>query len=412
MFVAVQEGNEGRIATLLDTDPALLEAMDGMKNTPVIVAANDGELGVVRLLVQRGANIHATGHSGRTALHVAALMDFEVVAAFLLGSGAHASCKDKQGCTPLILASSRGLMGAVDVLVEHLRASGTDLEEGDAKGRTALHWAAEEGQELVVAFLLRSGAQAGCSDNGGVTPLMLASGKGLGGVAHLLVEYLEAPGLEQRDAKGRTALHWAAEQGQELMVAFLLRNGAQAESSAPDGMTPLMCASCKGHVAVVRVLAQHMSQEGLGLEQRDAQASTALHWATINGHADVIRLLLKNGAQATCRDVWGNTPLMTAAYHNQMPAVRILLSVLGIQELDEADTRGWTALHLAARSRGGEEIVRLLLLHGADPSRVDHRGQTPRAAAQRLQRETCVAVFEVRSTCRVCFFLTLRVGNY
>jgi ankyrin repeat protein len=323
-------------------------------------------------------------------------MDFEVVVGFLLSSGAHASCKDKQGCTPLILASSRGFMGAVDVLVEHLRASdsGTGLEEGDAKGRTALHWAAEEGQELVVAFLLRSGAQADCSDNGGVTPLMLASGKGLGGVAHLLVEYLEAPALEQRDAKGRTVLHWATEQGQELMVAFLLRNGAQAESSAPDGMTPLMCASCKGHVAVVRVLAQHMSQEGLGLEQRDAQASTALHWATINGQRT--SFLLKNGAQATCRDVWGKTPLMTAANHNQMPAVRVLLSVLGTQELDEADTRGWTALHLAARSRGGEEIVRLLLLHGVGPSMVDHRGQTPRVAAQRLQRETCMTVFKVR----------------
>jgi ankyrin repeat protein len=330
IFMAIPQGNEGRIATLLTADMTLLERVDRMGNTPLIAAAHHGGLGVLNLLVQSGSNLAATRCDARTALHVAAMMGHERAVAFLLREGAQASCRDAQGMTPLMMASTTGPMGMVRSLVRHMAQHGLGLEQSDAKGWTAVHWTAWGNHEEAAAFLLREGAQATCRDN--------------------------------------------------------------------TGMTPLMLASSQGQMRVVRALAQHMGQEGMGLEQMDAKGRTALHLAAAKGHAGVIRILLKNGAHATCKMSHDMTPLLVASHANQMPAVRVLLSVLGEGELDAADTRGATALYWAAKS-GCEEIVRLLLLHGADPSIETRQGETPLAAAQRKERATCVAVFEVRSTC-------------
>jgi ankyrin repeat protein len=59
IFRAVQEGNEGEVTRLLDADPTMLQRPNDMGEMPLVVAAEHGHLGVVTLLVQRGANIHA-----------------------------------------------------------------------------------------------------------------------------------------------------------------------------------------------------------------------------------------------------------------------------------------------------------------------------------------------------------------
>jgi ankyrin repeat protein len=65
---AVQEGNEGEMITLLDEDPTLLEREGSFGERPLAEAARYGQLGVMRLLIQRGANINATGILYWTAL--------------------------------------------------------------------------------------------------------------------------------------------------------------------------------------------------------------------------------------------------------------------------------------------------------------------------------------------------------
>jgi ankyrin repeat protein len=174
IFRAVQEGNEGEVIRLLDKDPALLEGRDKRK-TPLVVAAEHGQLGVARLLVQRGANIHATvQHWGRTALHYAAYGGHVEVVAFLLGKGAQASTRDNYNVTPFMVACIKGHLGVVRMLLHHTGGEGLDARD-DENGWTALHGAAFLGCEEVVRFLLLSGADPMITDSKGRTPHALAT---------------------------------------------------------------------------------------------------------------------------------------------------------------------------------------------------------------------------------------------
>jgi ankyrin repeat protein len=128
---------------------------------------------VVTLLIERGANINATGDEGKTAVHYAAKWGIEDMMAFLLTKGAQANIRDGDGMTPIMLACFEGHLGVVKMLVQHMGVQG--LNDRNAKGWTALHWASAGGHEKVARFLLLAGADPTITDNGGMAPITLAT---------------------------------------------------------------------------------------------------------------------------------------------------------------------------------------------------------------------------------------------
>jgi ankyrin repeat protein len=169
---AIREGNEEEVIRLLDADPALLEGENGRGNRPVALAALYGQLGVVTLLIERGASLNTTAARGRTALHYAAGWGYEEVAALLLDKGAHANSRDQYGTTPLMRACVNGNLSVVRMLLQHRQGQG--LQERSDRGWTALHNAASSGHEEVVRFLLLAGADPTITNNEGRTPRALA----------------------------------------------------------------------------------------------------------------------------------------------------------------------------------------------------------------------------------------------
>jgi ankyrin repeat protein len=162
---ALREGDEGTVLRLLDADPTLLDVMsDAMRKRPLAVAAHHGHLEVVRLLIERGANISATGEWRNTALHYAAIMGYEEVVALLLDNGAHANSRNQHGITPLVLACHNGHLGVVRLLIQHMGSQWLD-DRGNASGQTALHYAAHGGHEELLRFLLLAGADPTLTDN-------------------------------------------------------------------------------------------------------------------------------------------------------------------------------------------------------------------------------------------------------
>jgi ankyrin repeat protein len=232
---AAQEGNEGEVTRLLDEDPTLLERHDDEGETPLAVAAARGQLGVARLLVQRGANIEDQGWR-RTALHYAAEEGHEEVVAFLLGLGAQANVKHGWRKTPFILACENGHLGVVQMLVTHTGLHG--LEDRDLNEKTALHHAAVNGHGEVVAFLLGKGAQASTRDQHKSTPLICACEISGLDVVRMLVQHTGGEGLDARNEDyGWTALHGAAFYGREEVVKFLLLAGADSSITDNEGRT-------------------------------------------------------------------------------------------------------------------------------------------------------------------------------
>jgi ankyrin repeat protein len=103
-------------------------------------------------------------------------------------------------------------------------------------------------------------------------------------------------------------------------VALLLDKGAHTNSRDDIGMTPLMLACNYGHRGVVKMLVQHMGDQGL--DERSDCGWTALHYAANRGHDEVVRFLLFAGADPTITDSRGRTPRALAEQNTNMERVR------------------------------------------------------------------------------------------
>ncbi|KAI7795433.1 putative serine/threonine-protein phosphatase 6 regulatory ankyrin repeat subunit C [Triplophysa rosa] len=116
--------------------------------------------------------------------------------------------KDKQGRTPLMLATWDSNTDCVNMLLER----GSNPDTGERRNHTALHYAAVVGGEQCVSALLVHGAFILCRDFHGRSPLHLAASCGH---ARILLLLLEAAALSDPldsllDYSGYTPAHWAA----------------------------------------------------------------------------------------------------------------------------------------------------------------------------------------------------------
>ena len=103
---------------------------------------------------------------------------------------------DASGKKPIHYASVKSIPALV--------AAGSDIDAADAEGRTALHYAARDGQNAVVVELLNHGASVYAQDNRGRTPLHLAA---MSDNANSVIDVLLAAGAPRtmRDNDGKTA---------------------------------------------------------------------------------------------------------------------------------------------------------------------------------------------------------------
>jgi ankyrin repeat protein len=298
-----------------------------------------------------------------TALHYAATSGQEELAILLLERGASAASRDADGMTPFMLAACSGHLRLVELLAPHC-SENLGLEARDKDGCTALFLAAAWGHEEVVAFL--KGLQARCDtmNDEGITAVMRAANWGHVGVVHILLQDLPLGAVHQSDLCGRTAMHWAAIGGSGEIITYLMSKGASATTHSARAMTPLMMAAIRGHVSVVQLLFERVSQ--MNLDEADEGGLTALHMAAFWGHPETVAFLLSKQAEPNARNVEGTTPLVLAARQGHAAVARLLAQHLGRQRVDETDAEGRTALFWAAYE-GHEETVDVLLSSGADP---------------------------------------------
>ncbi len=113
-----------------------------------------------------------------------------------------------------------------------------------------------------------------------------------------------------------------------------------------------------------------------------------IRFAVITQRADLVRLLLEYGANASNRDrPFNNTLLHIAACQEDVELCQILLDE-GIS-IDVTDASGQTPLHLAIRG-ARLNVVKFLLKQGAS-CKADFQGQTPRDVAQWRREEHVLA---------------------
>ena len=194
--------------------------------TPLIIAAHNGHLNSVKILLGYGADIEARG----------TLKIRDTVA---------------EGCTPLWAAAVTGHLDVVKLLIEQNADVDGRTSTGSTAGSTPLRAAAHEGHLDVVRCLVESGADVNARNDYESTPLMAACYYGHVSVVTYLIDKGAFMDLQYKD--GSTALHLAVQWGHLDIVSQLLTLGA---SQLPNnqGLTPLLYACDKGFIEIVEYL--------------------------------------------------------------------------------------------------------------------------------------------------------------
>ena len=201
--------------------------------------------------------------SGRpTALHVAATVGDNLIAALLLSCGADVNIPTATGRTALMIASAIGNAPVVRELLKPGASRSVPNLDATIRttGTTALHLACAKPSLEVAEMLLQFGASPNVLNADG-SPLHYAAGSGDVALAVALL----AAGADQNAAaggSGSTPLHLACQKLQLTMAALLVMEGASTSAADANGLTPL----------AVWALAEEQADRGL-----DAGRESQLH---------------------------------------------------------------------------------------------------------------------------------------
>jgi uncharacterized protein len=226
LFSAADRNCIGLATELLDYG-ASVDARDRFGARPLSHAARFGNLEMVDLLLAHGAPIDARNLAGATALYFAAEGGHVSVAQRLMERGANVKLTGRGGISPVAAAAYAGS----DAIVEALLAQGADERVPDDTGKPPIVYAAARARLDIVKRLLARSTDVNARYAHDLTLLMWASGADENvteAEAIKVVTYLLDAGarIDDRDARGRTALMIAAEGGRAKVATLLLARGA------------------------------------------------------------------------------------------------------------------------------------------------------------------------------------------
>ncbi|XP_059516579.1 kinase D-interacting substrate of 220 kDa isoform X4 [Myotis daubentonii] len=333
--------------------------------TPLMIAAEQGSLEIVKELIKNGANCNLEDLDNWTALISASKEGHLHVVEELLKCGGNLEHRDMGGWTALMWACYKGRTDVVELLLSH---GANPNVTGLQYSVYPIIWAAGRGHADIVQLLLQNGAKVNCSDKYGTTPLVWAARKGhLDCVRHLLAMGAD---VDQEGANSMTALIVAVKGGYTQSVKEILKRNPNVNLTDKDGNTALMIASKEGHTEIV----QDLLDAGTYVNIPDRSGDTVLIGAVRGGHVEIVRALLQKYADIDIRGQDNKTALYWAVEKGNATMVRDILQCNPDTEICTKD--GETPLIKATKMRN-IEVVELLLDKGAKVSAVDRKGDTP-----------------------------------
>lgn len=355
LFDAARAGDVAALATLLDQHPDRLHASTEPYQWSLLhLAANNGRLDVVDLLLKRGLDVNTREKGDDTyAMHWAAAAGHLDVVRRLADAGGDvvghgddhelevigwATCWD--GCDDaahraiaefllsrgarhhIFSAIALNLAGEVRRIVANDPSALSSRQSRNEDHQPPLHFAVRKNRPEMVALLLELGADPLATDASGYPAAAYATAPD---VDRAVMEMIRGRG-------GAMDLFTALALGDEETAARLLRDKPAVVQPGGVSAGVLHLMAKRNNVAAVKWLLDHGLDPNVRWSHWDAEV-TPLHLAAWQGHAEVVRLLLAAGADPDIRD-----------------------------SKHDGDAMGW------AEHRGRVEIVQSLKVHKAKPA--------------------------------------------
>eukprot|EP00050_Salpingoeca_kvevrii_P005977 m.286733 g.286733 ORF g.286733 m.286733 type:complete len:1330 (+) comp11636_c0_seq1:36-4025(+) len=393
-------------------------ASDGRESTPLHLAAGFNRVAIIKFLLGQGAQVGVRDKGGLVPLHNACSYGHLEIARLLLEKGAEVNVADLWRFTPLHEAASKGRIEVCALLLQF----GADPELRNIDNQTCFDVAKNKETHTMLVQHVRGGKLLAAirdqdlaavrdllaadpelllsfaSTNTHTTPLHIAAESTTPeaeGIFDLLVSAAPSTVLNAKDAAGRTCLHVAALNSNLNGVKKLIAAGININLQDGQGATALLLSAEHKKHDIMRCLLRHGADPSVpnasGARAEDVASAAGrallhgevpdvelqvLEAAKTGNLAALNRLLDANNELVNCRDPEGrnSTALHFAAGFNRLAAAKLLISRGA--DVHCEDKGGLVPLHNAC-SYGHFEICKLLVESGASVNTADMWNFTP-----------------------------------
>ncbi|XP_059808391.1 E3 ubiquitin-protein ligase MIB2 isoform X2 [Hypanus sabinus] len=333
IVIEAAHGNTAKVRDLLQKYPEKVDIKNQGK-TALQVAAHQGHLEVVNILLQSNAKLEVHDEDGDTALHYASFGNQPEVARLLLSKGANVNLLNGSTCSSLHIAVNKGFTDVVRALCEY----NCNVNLQDSYGDTPLHDGIAKDYRDIVTILT------------------------------------EVPNIDftHQNNRGFNLLHHAALKGNKLATEQILARARQlVDVKKEDGFAALHLAALNNHKDVAEVLIKEGRCE---INIRNNRNQTPLQLSVTQGHTGIIQLLVAEGCNVNAEDEDGDTALHVALGRQQLAnrlAARESDTSSLLANLQASGLLGSTDLTV------GTAIACFLAQEGADTNYTNHKGKTP-----------------------------------
>jgi ankyrin repeat protein len=358
LFVAVAWKSPDEVREALAGGLVDPNSRNAINWTPLMECAANGDEDTAReILNDPRTNVNLTNNDGQSALGLAAENGSLPLVVLLIGRGANVDNVNKMGFTPVMLAS----LGGHTIVVYYLAGlHQANIHVKNYRGMTSLHFACRLNEKQLAEYLLSKKADPNSVDFSNLTPLTLAChNKAADAVEVLLRKEADTSIIT---LSGWSPLSFAVSGDDETIVSALIKEGAPVNHPDSKAVQPILTAVEFGNVRMVELLLA----AGANIEARDSLGSTALAVACYAREWGIARILIDAGADVDAADKRGRSPIFAALEVEDYSLCQLLLGRGCRVDIKAKD--GLTPVLLAMRTFPDVTTVFRMLVLGADPN--------------------------------------------
>jgi len=309
-------------------------------NTPLILACEQNNIDIVKILVESGCDIHRKNNNGYSAVDIACMNGHFQIFIYLVEAGANLERHDQYNKSLLMMACEFGTLEMVDYLLNKKSNYYIDhrkIDAVDTINRTALMYACRRGHYDIVKCLI----QHHCNIN-------------------IISRY------------DGNALGYACEEGNAQIVKLLLDLGSDTDIPGKFGETEFI-KGCKSNcITLVKYLVDHE----ININIQDRRGYTGLMRACENKNFEMVYYLIEQGADINlCNDYGYNAFLMLCDSYKNIKLIDYFIKK-GININHRTKKDGTTAL-LIACDHEQYKLAKYLIMKGASVNGYNWKRQTP-----------------------------------
>ena len=315
-----------------------IDQEDEFGNIPLLLAVENGHIGVLELLIKHEANLEVS---------------------------------DPDGFTPLIMSAELNHPELLQLLLD----GGADIAAEDKAERTALDWAIIM-QSAEAETILRENDAPSSAEKSFIAAIQTNN---IDAVKALLEKGAD---VNEPAYTTKTPLHYASHSRNKDILKLMLIEGAELEAKTEQGFTPLSYAIGLNHPDNCRILLE----AGADVDAIDNWKRTGLNVTAGQGLPEVTAILLEFGATANTLDQWNWSALDVAEAYEFTEVAELIIETGGVNGPK-------ITIHEAAGT-GDNDMVALHLFFGTDINLLDDTGETPMDTAANLRKTKTVAFLQ------------------